>query len=319
MPEGISRRSFFRSMLAGGTLAAFARHLAPAQQESTGSPLRIPTRPLGMTGAELTILGLGGECTLERESERDAALAIIDRALALGVNCIDTAPSYGNGASERRVGEALKGRRKGIFIATKTDDRSYDGAMRSLEGSLKRLQTDQIDLWQIYNILSTADLDFMFAREGAVRALEKAREERIVRFTGITGHRDPFLLRRAIERHPFDAMLVSVNAADRHVNSFIDHLLPEAVARGLGILAMKVSARGRIFRASGIRTMEQAMRYTLTHPVSTAVIGISSQGELEENARIAAEFSPLNGEEMAAMEALTLPYYPDALWYREHM
>jgi len=319
MPQGINRRSFFRSMLAGGTLAAFARHFASAEQASMGSPLRIPTRPLGKTGVELTLLSLGGKGALERASERDAALAIIDRALALGVNCIDTAPSYGNGASELRIGEALKGRRKGIFISTKTGDRSYDGAMRSLESSLKRLQTDQIDLWQIFNIENSSDLDFMFAREGAVRALGKAREEHLIRFTGITGHRDPFLLKKAIERYPFDAMMVAVNAADRHVNSFIDHLLPEAVARGVGIMAMKVPAHGRIFRTSGIRTMEQAMRYALTHPVGTAVIGISSAGELEENARIAAQFSPLSGEEMAALEALTLPYYPEALWYREHM
>ncbi|HTO93338.1 MAG TPA: aldo/keto reductase [Bacteroidota bacterium] len=319
MLKGISRRSFFRSMIAGGTLAAVSRHIGSAGQSAPGAPGAMPTRPLGKTGVQLTLFSLGGQCALEHASDHDAALAIIDRALVLGVNCIDTAPSYGNGASERRVGEALKGRRKGIFIATKTDDRSYDGAMRSLEGSLKRLQTDQIDLWQIHNILNPSDVDFMLSREGAVRALEKAREEHVVRFIGITGHRDPFLLKRAIEQHPFDAMLVSVNAADRHVNSFIDHLLPAAVARGVGIMAMKVPARGRIFRSSGIRTMEQAMHYSLTQPVSTAVIGISSQGEVEENARIAAQFSPLTADEMAAMEALTLPYYPDALWYREHM
>jgi len=319
MGTGISRRTFFRSVIAGSALAAAARRIAPAAQASGGIPSPMPTRPLGKTGAQLSLFSLGGQCALERESDRDAALAIIDRALALGVNCIDTAPSYGHGASERRVGEALKGRRKGIFIATKTDDRSYDGAMRSLEGSLKRLQTDQIDLWQIQNIFNESDVDFMFAREGAVRALEKAREEHVVRFTGITGHRDPFLLKRALERHPFDAMLVSVNAADRHFNSFIDHLLPAAVARGVGIMAMKVTSRGKIFRASGVRSMEQAMRYTLTQPVSTAVIGISSAGELDENARIAAQFTPLAGEEMAAAEALTLSYYPDALWYREHL
>ena len=319
MGRGISRRSFVRSVIAGSALATVARRIAPAQEAAPRAPYLLPTRPLGNTGAHLTLFSLGGQCALEHESDHDAALAIIDRALALGVNCIDTSPSYGHGASEKRIGEALKGRRTRVFVATKTDDRSYDGAMRSLEGSLKRLQTDQIDLWQIHNILNAADVDFMFSREGAVRALEQAREERLVRFIGITGHRDPFLLKRAIEQHPFDAMLVSVNAADKHVNSFIDHLLPAAVARGVGIMAMKVPARGKIFRATGIRTMEQAMRYSLTHPVATAVIGISSAGELEENARIAAGFTPLTAEEMASTEALTLPYYPEALWYRDHM
>jgi aryl-alcohol dehydrogenase-like predicted oxidoreductase len=319
--QGMTRRRFVSSVLGGAALAAAARVAGRAgpnvPAEKTAS--RLPTRPLGKTGEQVGLLSLGGQGTVELETAHDEALAIINRALDLGVNYIDTAPLYGRGASERYIGEVLKGRRNDVFLATKTDDRSYDGSMRSLEGSLKRLQTDHIDLWQIHNVQTENDVDFILSREGAVRALEKARQEGIVRFTGITGHRDPIVLKRAIESHPFDAILMAVNPADRHSASFIDNLLPAAVSRQMGIMAMKVPSRGKIFRSGGVRTMEQAMRYALSHPVSTLVIGISDRGELEENARIAREFTPLSAEQMSELESLTRPYYADALWYRDHM
>ncbi|HTY59744.1 MAG TPA: aldo/keto reductase, partial [Bacteroidota bacterium] len=265
------------------------------------------------------LFSIGGQATLELEGAHDEAIRIINRALDLGVNYIDTAPLYGGGASERYIGEALKGRRNDAFLASKTDDRSYDGSMRSLEGSLKRLGTDHLDLWQIHNVQTSSDVDFILSRQGAVRALERAKDEGIVRFTGITGHRDPFVLKRAIESHPFDAILMAINPADRHSASFIDNLLPTAVRLNMGIMAMKVPSRGKIFRQGGVTTMELAMRYALSHPVSTLVIGISAIRELEEDVRIAREFTPLQPAEMAALEDLTKPYFADALWYRDHM
>ncbi|HMK39202.1 MAG TPA: aldo/keto reductase, partial [Bacteroidota bacterium] len=175
------------------------------------------------------------------------------------------------------------------------------------------------DLWQIHNVQTPTDVDFILSPEGAVRALEKAREERIVRFTGITGHRDPTVLRRSIESHPFDAVLMAINPADRHSASFIENLLPDALRLGMGIMAMKVPSRGRIFRPTGVRTMEQAMRYALSHQVSALVIGISEIAQLEENVRIAREFTPMTRDEMRELEAMTAPYAADALWYRDHM
>ena len=163
------------------------------------------------------------------------------------------------------------------------------------------------------------DVEFILSREGAIKAIESAREQGMVRFAGITGHKDPFVLRRAIEQYPFDTILMALNAADRHNASFIDNLLPIAVEKQMGIMAMKVPSRGRIFRDTGVKTMEQAMWYVLTLPVSTTVIGISNLGELEENIRIVREFKPYTQQEMAKLEHLSQPYFADALWYRDHM
>ena len=232
------------------------------------------------------------------------------------MNYIDTARMYGGGVSETWIGHVMKERRKEVFLASKTRDRSYDGSMRSLEASLKALQTDHLDLWQLHNVMTDEDLERIFAKNGAIRALERAREQKRVRFVGITGHYDPYVLRRGIERYPFDTVLVALNAADRHRASFIEHLLPVAVEKGLGIIGMKVPARGRLFRSGGVTTMKDAMRYVLTLPVSTVIVGISTVAELEENVRIAKAFQALEPGEMRKLEALTRPYAEDAAFFK---
>jgi aryl-alcohol dehydrogenase-like predicted oxidoreductase len=319
--DGISRRDFVRTVLGSAALVAAADCLEPLEALAADSPApkTMPRRPLGKTGFNVGLFSLGGQATLEEETKRDAAVEIIHRALDLGVNYIDTAALYGRGASELAIGDVMRTRRKDAFLASKTYDRSYDGSMRLLELSLKRLQTDHLDLWQVHNIQTDVDVDFVFSREGAVRAMEKARDQGIVRFLGITGHRDPVVLRKAIERYPFDTILMALNAADKHQASFIENLLPVAVEQNLGILGMKIPSRGRIFHEAGIRSMDEAMRYVLSLPVSSVVIGISTMRELEENVRIATGFAPLTRAEMNELERLTQPYFADALWYRDHM
>lgn len=318
---GISRRSFVRAVLGSAALASFMGRVKPfeavAQTLDPGSPL--PKRPLGRTGYNACLFSIGGQATLEDESKHDESIAIINKAIDLGVNYIDTASLYGGGCSEQFIGEVMKTRRDEVFLASKTHDRTYDGSMRLLETSLKRLQTDHLDLWQLHNIQTDTDVEFILSREGAVKALESARGQGIVRFAGITGHKDPFVLRRAIEQYPFDTILMALNAADKHNASFIDNLLPLAVEKQMGIMAMKVPSRGRVFRQTGVKNMQQAMSYVLTLPVSTTVIGISTLGELEENIRIVREFKPYTQEEMSELEHLTQPYFADALWYRDHM
>jgi uncharacterized protein len=319
--EGITRRSFVKTVLGGAALAAAADRLKPLEAfaAATAQTGTMPVRSLGSTGLQIGLFSLGGQATIEEATKRDEAVEIVHRALDLGVNYIDTAALYGRGASETAIGEVMRTRRNEVFLASKTYDRSYDGSMRLLELTLKRLQTDHLDLWQIHNIQTDTDVDFIFAREGAVRALEKARDEGVVRFVGITGHKDPHVLRKAIERYPFDTILMALNAADRHQASFIENLLPVAVEKKMGILGMKIPSRGRIFNETGIRTMDQAMRYVLSLPVSSVVIGISTLRELEENVRIAREFAPMSRSEMERLENLTRPYFADALWYRDHM
>lgn len=314
----ITRRGFVKA-IGGAVLAGAASSMLPSESLSgRTSTSTMADRPLGRTGHRVRLFSLGGQATLEESGTSEQSLEIINRAIDLGVNYIDTAAAYGDGNSEKYIGSVMKTRRKEVFLATKTWDRSYDGSMRQLERSLQNLQTDRIDLWQVHNVRSEDDLERMFAKNGTMNALEKAREEGMVRFLGVTGHRDPFVLRKAIERYPFDTILMALNAADRHHASFIDHLLPVAVEKNMGIIGMKIPARGRIFREGGVTTMTDAMGYVLTLPVSTVIVGISTMRELEENIEIASGFSPFPESEMTRLENLTRPYYGDASWFKDH-
>ena len=314
----LTRRTFVRGLLGGAAAAGIGAKLSSAQDfaeflTSEGAMVR---RPLGKTGHDVCLFSLGGQATLEQTGKEEEAVAIINRAIDLGVNYIDTAAAYGRGISERYIGTVMKSRRREVFLASKTNDRSYDGSMRLLEQSLKNLQTDHLDLWQLHNVRTTEDLDKIFSDTGAIKALEKARSEKLVRFLGITGHRDPIVLKVGIKRYSFDTILMALNAADRHQASFIENLLPTAVKQKLGIIGMKVPARGRIFREGGISTMDDAMGYVLTLPVSTVIVGISTLEELEQNVRIAQAFKPFSEEKMASLEKLTKPYHADAAWFK---
>jgi len=313
----LTRRSFVRTVL-GTTALGVSGVLRPLETiaETVGATNVMPVRHLGKTGHNVRIFSLGGQATLEQDGKTDEAVAIINRAIDLGVNYIDTSHRYGNGISETYIGTVMASRRKEVFLATKTRERSYDGSMRALEGSLKRLQTDRIDLWQLHNVRTQEDLDQVFADDGAVKALEKARDQKIVRFLGITGHRDPFVLRKGIEQYPFDSILMALNAADRHSSSFVENLLPVAVKKNMAIIGMKIPARGKLFREGGITTMKDAMSYVLTLPVSTVIVGIATIAELEENVRIAKAFSPLDAKEMGRLEELTKEYYAEASFFK---
>jgi hypothetical protein len=271
---------------------------------------------LGKTGYQVGIFSLGGQATLEQPGTEKESIKIINRAIDLGVNYIDTAAAYGQGISETYIGKVMRERRNEVFLATKTHNRSYDGSMKLLEKSLKQLQTDRIDLWQLHNVRTEDDLKKIFASDGAIKALEEARRSGVVRFLGITGHYDPWVLKKGIDEYNFDCILMALNAADRHNKSFIDNLLPFAVQKNLGIIGMKIPARGRIFRDGGITSMKQAMEYVLTLPVSTIIVGISTLNELEENVRIAKNFKPLGEKEMRELEELTKPYFDDAAWFK---
>jgi aryl-alcohol dehydrogenase-like predicted oxidoreductase len=324
MNTPLNRREFLR--IAAGSAAALgaASTLQPLSSfaETTAAAAPMPTRPLGRTGFQVPLFSLGGQGLLEHPGHTDEAVAIINRALDLGVKYCDTAHWYGGGSSESYYGEALKTRRSEVYLATKSGERSYDGAMRDLETSLKRLQTDRLDCWQMHHVRSQDDVEKIFAPNGALKAFLKARDEKITRFIGITGHLNPFVLKDAIGRFNFDTILMALNAADKNLpgpgneSSFIENLLPAAVDKKLGIIGMKVPAIGRIFQPGGVTTMRQAMSYTLSLPVSTVIIGIKTIPELEENIRIAQTFKPLTAAEMAELERLTHPYYAEATFFK---
>lgn len=278
----------------------------------------LPKRLLGKTGFSVSIYSLGGEATIESSDRTEEAEAIINRALDLGVNYIDTAPAYNLGGSESNIGRVMKHRREEVFLATKTGSRSYSGTMRQVEKSLSRLQTDYLNLYQLHDMQTEDDLKKVLAEDGAIKALEELKSEGVIRHIGITGHKDPKLLLSAITEYPFDGILFSLNAGDVHYRSFKENLLPEAVSQNLGIIAMKVTAVGRIFRKNGLVSMEQALGYTLSHSVSTAIVGITNLAELEENVRIAAAFKPYTEEELTKLESLTEPYADEANFFKYH-
>ena len=216
----------------------------------------LPSRPLGRTGKEVSILGLGGEGILRTHGETARAVQVIHCALELGITYCDTAPAYAS--SRDYYGAALGERREQVFLASKTHDRSRDGSLRLLDDSLLRLRTDHLDLWQLHDLRTADDLDRIFAKGGALEALVRARSEGRVRFLGLTGHHDPAILVEAMRRFAFDTVLVALNAADVHRRSFIHAVLPEAVSRGIGVIGMKVCAQGRLLGEGGL-TMDEAM------------------------------------------------------------
>ncbi|MBI4503537.1 MAG: aldo/keto reductase [Gemmatimonadetes bacterium] len=312
----LSRREFVAS--AGTGAAALFLNRVPGNSVAGTNYPDMPERPLGRTGHRVRLFSLGGQAALEKPEKHDESIAIINRAIDRGVNYLDTAAAYGRGVSQRHLGEVMAARRKEVFLATKTMDRTRDGALRHLDESLMLLKTDHIDLWQLHNVRTNEEIDQIFARRGAIDALIRARDEKIVRFLGITGHYDPAPLMRGINQFEFDTILMALNAADRHRFSFADALLPLANKKGMGVIAMKIPARGRMFRPGGITMMRDAMRYTLSLPVSTVIVGCDTVAQLEENVGIAAAFEPLSQAEMARLESLTESYAADAQFFKRN-
>jgi aryl-alcohol dehydrogenase-like predicted oxidoreductase len=346
-PSSPDRRNFLKT---GGAVAAglLTQAAMPSQASNTQLPALpvnprtqavMPTRNLGKTGYKVGIFSLGGQAALERADNFDNAVPIIERALDLGVNYIDTSSIYGGPErwSEQYVGRVMKTRRQEAFLATKTKERTRDGSMRMIEKSLKLLNTDHVDLWQLHDVGLPEDVNAIFAKGGAMEALVEMQEQKVVRFLGVTGHYRPEALIDAVNRHPFDAILMSMNAADSHIHSFTDQLLPLVVEKQMGIIGMKVPARGRLLSSwtppsleqqqhswegsaiatrPGVMTMRQAMNFTLSHPVSTVIIGCDNIAQLEENVQIAREFTPLSQAQMASLNTLAAPVAKQSLFFR---
>jgi len=170
----------------------------------------MPTRNLGKTGFRVGIFSLGGQAAIEKPDNEAVAVPLVEKALDLGVNYIDTSARYGGDPrwSEQYIGKVMKRRRNEAYLATKTHDRTRDGSLKLLETSLKLLQTDHVDLWQIHNLTSMEQVERIFAPDGAVKAMQEAREQKLVRHLGITGHADPDVLLEALRRFPFDTILL---------------------------------------------------------------------------------------------------------------
>jgi len=275
----------------------------------------IPQRTLGKTGLKVSCLGLGGESLLKIKNKHTEAIELIQTAYKLGITYFDTAASYEN--SEVRIGEALEKVRKTVIIASKTEDRTKEGAWVQLEKSLTNLRTDYLDIWQIHHIDTPKEVEIILGPDGACSALLEARKQGLVRHIGITGHYDPAPLLDVLKRFKFDTILLAMNAADIHKRSFIKYVLPEANNQDMGVIAMKVCSRGRLFDPTHLNNMKDALEYVLTLPVATVIVGHDNIRQLTENVMIAQNFKPMNRNRQDDIEKLTKSYADLALYFRK--
>lgn len=321
-----TRRNFILSSIAvaSGIAGAKAieqqdREIAAAPNNQAAATVKMPERLLGKTGVKVPIFGLGGagQTPLSQPGREAEAAVQIERAIELGIRYFDTAAEYG--PSEENLGKVLPPYRSRLFLATKTSARDRDGAWRDLEQSLKRLKTDRLDLWQLHHVSFQTELDQIFSAKGAIKAIEEAKQQKIIRFSGITGHHEPAIIAAGFERYPFDTTLISLNAAEKHhPRSFVTSALPVAKAKNIGVIAMKIPAYGKLFQNGVLDGMHQAMGYTLSLPgVHCCVIAADSVKQLEENFKVAQAFKPLNTTEMAALEKRTAAAWQENTFFRQ--
>jgi predicted aldo/keto reductase-like oxidoreductase len=319
----LTRRRFLKGTGAGVGVGVAWR--ADAAKPSD----RLPSRVLGKTGVRVSILAMGGGSRFLMYKDEDKALEALNRALDLGITYVDTAYGYGNGQSEERVGKVMKERRQGIFLATKINRRKGDEAMKILEGSLKRLQTDHLDLIHIHDLKGADDLAAAEARDGVLAVLHKLRDQKVTRFIGVTSHTDPEVLKTALERHDFDCTQMALNAAlvgmksspkgmvpnPDMKTSFETVALPVAQKKKMGIIAMKIFGQEALVDAA---PSEKLLYYSLSLPVAAAVVGMPKLEHIEENVRLARAFKPLPRGEMRAMARELSAKYKLALDLQMH-
>jgi uncharacterized protein len=292
MSKEISRREFIEQVGVTGTSLMLLKNVAGALPASN----ILPTRPLGRTGAKVSILAFGCGSRFLMYKDEESATAILNRAIDLGITYLDTAYLYGDGESETRVGKVMASRRKDVWLATKIPDRTRDGFLRRLEASLKRLQTDHVDLVHIHSLGHADDLEKIEAPDGALKGLMEAREQKMARFAGMTSHTDGDTMAKAIERHDLDCVQMALNASRN--GRFEELALPAANAKNLGVIAMKVTGQEFLVGdGAGKADMKSLLRYSMSLPVTTAVVGMPHPEMLAGNVETARSFSPLNDEE----------------------
>jgi aryl-alcohol dehydrogenase-like predicted oxidoreductase len=269
----------------------------------------LQTRILGKTGREVTLFALGGEGVLRTYGQEQDAHQVIQRALDLGINYFDSAPAYAGCLDY--LGANLGERRKDVFLASKTADRSRDGSLKILDDTLRRLRTDHLDLWQLHDIRTRSEVRQIFSDQGAIHALLEARADGRVRHLGLTGHHDPAVLIDAMARFDFDTVLIPLNCADVHRLSFLRDVVPVAAAKGTAVIAMKVYSAGLLALPGLPIAAGEALRYALSlDGVACAIVGCRTPDEVEENAKAVRRFVPLDANRRQEIEKI----FSDPRW-----
>ena len=295
----ITRRGFLEAAAVGAVVVPTL---------GAGPRPKIPTRPFGKTGLEVSILGFGSGSRFLMYEDEDKALEALACAIDLGITYIDTAHAYGRGKSEERIGRLVPARRREIVLATKLPGRNADEARRQLELSLKRLRTDRLDVLHIHALRDEDDLAAIEAPDGVLKALYEARDQKVARAIGITCHAAPAALKAALERHDFDCTQMALNAAMARMvedqagmkatrmpaGGFEELALPVAVRKRLGVIAMKVFGQDQLVDAAPV---EKLLAYALSLPVSLASCGMPKVEFIERNALLARDFRPMPAAE----------------------
>jgi aryl-alcohol dehydrogenase-like predicted oxidoreductase len=276
--------------------------------------MELSTRVLGRTKQKVSLLGLGGEGVLRTFGQNKAASALINRALDLGLTYFESARAYSG--SEAYYGNSLGERRKDIFLTSKSHDRTKKGALAHLHETLRNMRTDHLDLWQVHDVREEIDVAEIFGPGGAIEAFVEAKEQGKTRFIGVTGHHDPAIIRKCIEQFDFDTVLMPVNPAEPKYKSFIENVLPLARKKSMGIIGMKVYVRGLVSRLPWYTSMEPFLRFALSQPVSTVVIGCDDIAQLEQNVEFAGSFEPMMREEQQALIRDVSPVARQLMYYK---
>ena len=263
----------------------------------------IPRRPLGRTGVKVSALGLGGHHLGDFKTVEEA-LQLVHEAVDAGITFFDNCWEYWNGRAEDWLGRALKGRRDKVFLMTKvcTHGRGAGLALKMLDESLLRLQTDHLDLWQVHGVCFDNDPELAYAKGGVLEALDQAKRQGKVRFVGFTGHKDPAIHLDMIRRgYPFDAVQMPLNCLDATFRSFEKQVLPELNKRGIAALGMKPMGGTAAAVKSGLVQAEEMLRYAMSLPVATTIAGMDSFDVLRQNLRVARGFTPMTAADMQAL------------------
>jgi uncharacterized protein len=308
-PSQPDRRDFLQTAGLLGAGIALSESLlraqeAPPQLElSDTGPDKIPRKPFGRTKERLSIIGIGGYSLGDAPSQKEA-IAIVHEAIDAGVNFFDNAWEYHDGRSEEWMGQALKGRRDKVFLMTKvcTHGRDKTVGLRQLDESLKRLQTDHLDLWQVHECVYDNDPERHFAKGGVIEALDEAKKAGKVRYVGFTGHKHPAIhLKMLSYDYPFDSVQMPLNAFDASYRSFQKQVLPEVNKRGMAALGMKSLGGNGQPIVQGVATVEEALRYAMSLAVATTISGIDSLAVLRQNLAVARGFKPMTATEMETL------------------
>ncbi len=310
-----ARREFLghaAATLASGALlsgAALAAPSASGSDQSAGSSQAIPRKTLGRTGLQVSAIGLGGY-SLADVRDLNEARQIVREAVDAGVTFFDNAWEYHEGRSEEWMGECLAGLRDKVILMTKvcTHGRDKKVAMQQLEDSLRRLKTDHLDFWQIHECVYFNDPDWHFAKGGVVEALDEAKKAGKARFVGFTGHKDPRIhLKMLSHGYPFDSIQMPLNCFDASYRSFERMVLPEATGRGMAVFGMKSLCGGGQPVIDMPITVQEALRYAMSLPVSVTISGIDSLDVLHQNLAVARGFQPYAEQEMDQLRQRCAP------------